>query len=338
VLPGLTVVEREDLRKLAAYPEGTVGAVMTTDYASLQGNLSIPEAFEMLRQQALDAETIYKAMIVDANGKLLGMVSLSALLTAPVGARVEDVMKRSPVTIQVDEDAEQMVRRIRHYDVLVLPVVDAEGRLVGIVTQDDAMDVAAAVATEDFHHLGTVRGLKGNVGAARIFSLYRARVFWLLLLVFGNLFSGAGIAHFEDLIAAHVALVFFLPLLIDSGGNAGSQAATLMVRALATGDVRPKDWLMLLRRELGVAFLLGISMSLAVSFIGALRGGPEIALVVALSMTCIVLVGSLVGMSLPFILVRLKFDPATASAPLVTSISDATGVLVYFFIASHFLG
>lgn len=168
--------------------------------------------------------------------------------------------------------------------------------------------------------------------------LFRRRVFWLVLLVFGNLLSGAGLAYYEDTVAAYIALVFFLPLLIGSGGNAGSQAATLMVRALATGEVMARDWLRLLGQEFLVAGLLGLAMALAVSGIGLVRGGPQIALVVSLSMILIVVVGSLIGMCLPFVLSRLKFDPATASAPLVTSIADAVGVLIYLTLAVMILG
>lgn len=167
--------------------------------------------------------------------------------------------------------------------------------------------------------------------------LYRKRVLWLVLLVFGNLFSGAGIAAFEETIAAHIALVFFLPLLVDSGGNAGAQSATLMVRGLATGEVAMRDWWRMLGREFGVALALGCTMAVAVASLGVLRGGPQIALIVASSMVIIVLVGSLIGMSLPFLLSRLRLDPATASGPLITSIADAAGVLVYFGIATHVL-
>ncbi|RRR36115.1 magnesium transporter, partial [Schaalia georgiae] len=163
-------------------------------------------------------------------------------------------------------------------------------------------------------------------------------VVWLVLLVFANIFSGAGIAYFEETIEAYIALVFFLPLLVDSGGNAGSQAATLMVRGMATGDVRTRDWAKLLGREVGVALALGLTMALAVSVVGIFRAGSEIALVVALSMVLIVTVGSLIGMILPFILQRFKLDPATASAPLVTSIADASGVLIYFALATAILG
>lgn len=191
--------------------------------------------------------------------------------------------------------------------------------------------------SKDFYKAAAIEAPIPNLKTATVALLYRKRVFWLVLLVFGNLFSGAGIAAFEDIIAANIALVFFLPLLVDSGGNAGAQSATLMVRALATGEVVLKDWLSLLGRECAVALGLGVTMAAAVASLGLLRGGPDIALIVASSMMLIVLLGSLIGMSLPFLLSRLNLDPATASGPLITSIADAAGVLVYFGIASQVL-
>jgi magnesium transporter len=337
LLPGLAQAEREDLRKLASYPEGTVGSVMTSDYATIPMGVKVAEAFDALRFQAADSETIYTAFIVGDERQLIGSISLRQLLMAKPEENVADLMNSDPVFVEANAPREEAAQLISRYDLLALPVVNGGGKLVGIITYDDAMDVAEAEATEDFHLAGTVRNLHVSVREASMYMLYRARIFWLLILVFGNIFSGMGIAYFEDTIAAYVALVFFLPLLIDSGGNAGSQSATLMVRALATGDVRLGDWASMLGRELGVALLLGVSMAVAVSTLGIIRGGPEIALVVSMSMVVIVIVGSMVGMSLPFILHRLRLDPATASAPLVTSIADASGVLIYFAIATQVL-
>lgn len=195
----------------------------------------------------------------------------------------------------------RMPRKIARYDLIALPVIDAQDRLVGIITHDDALDVMEAEATEDFQRLGPVTNLDSSVANATVLMLYRARVAWLMLM-------------------------FFLPILIASGGNAGSQSATLMVRALATGDIRISDWGRVLGRELLVAILLGLSMAAAIAVIGAFRGGRDIAVVIALSMVIIVIVGSMIGMLLPFILSRFRMDPATASTPLVTSIADATGV------------
>jgi magnesium transporter len=228
------------------------------------------------------------------------------------------------------------------------PVDDKLVNLIGAMSADERAALLHRLpslsqaerdeATEDFHKGALISTPLGSLKSASIGLLYRKRVFWLVLLVFGNLFSGAGIAAFEDTIAANIALVFFLPLLVDSGGNAGAQSATLMVRALATGDVVMRDWLRLLGRECGVALGLGLTMSVAVAALGLMRGGEAIALVVASSMMIIVLIGSLIGMSLPFLLSRMRLDPATASGPLITSIADAAGVLVYFGIASAVLG
>ncbi len=337
LMPALAQAEREDIRRLASYEEGTAGAIMTSDYAALAPTCSAADAITVLRREAPDKETIYRTYVIDEERHLLGAVRLQDLITAPAAARVSGIMETNTHAIRVDDDVEDAARKIARYDVLALPVVDHDGRLVGIITHDDALDVMEAEATEDFHLVGTVTGLEAGVGSASIPMLYRARIVWLMLLVFGNIFSGAGIAHFEDTIAAHLALMFFLPILIASGGNAGSQSATLMIRALATGEIGMGDWGRVLGRELVVAILLGLSMAAAIAVIGVFRGGTDIALVIALSMILIVIVGSLIGMILPFLLSRFNMDPATASTPLVTSIADATGVVIYFSIARSIL-
>jgi len=338
LLPGLAKAEREDLRRLAAYPEGTVGSIMTSDYATLLPTLTAPQALDALRRQASDVETVYTAYVVDPGHRLLGVLSLKDILLARTRQTVADIMEPDPVTVQVDAEQEDAATLIARYDLLALPVVDEGGRMVGIVTADDAMDVAEEEATEDIYKASTVGEFEGSVKEAPIFALYRARIVWLVLLVFGNIFSGAGIAAFEDTISSNIALLFFLPLLIASGGNAGAQSATLMVRALATGDVRVTDWGRMFVRELAVALALGLTMAFAVSWIGVWRGGPEIAGVVAVAMIVIVLIGALIGFSLPFIFERFDRDPAAASGPLVTSITDVLGVLAYFGIATALLG
>lgn len=334
LMPAIAHTEREDIRRLASYDEGTAGAIMTSGYAALSPDLSATEALTVLRHEAPDKETIHRAYVIDPNRVLLGSVQLQDLITAPAFAKVADIMETSTYAINVDDDVEDAAQRLAHYNIIALPVVDADGRLVGIITHDDALDVMVSEATEDFHRVGTVSRLESGVATASVPMLYRARIVWLMVLVFGNIFSGAGIAHFEDTIAAHLALMFFLPILIASGGNAGSQSATLMVRALATGEISISDWSRVLVRELVVALLLGLSMACAIALIGVVRGGLEIAFVIGVSMILIVIVGSLIGMLLPFILSKFNMDPATASTPLVTSIADATGVLIYFSIAS----
>lgn len=326
--------ERDDIRSLSAHAEGTAGAIMTSDYATLDAGMTTLQAIAALRHQASDKETIYRSFILDQRQRLIGTLRLHELLLAADERLVSDIMDHAPISVPVDMDQEGVARAIARYDVLALPVVDAEGRLLGIVTHDDAADAIEAETTEDFQKISTVLPFTQSLRKAGIGVLYSRRIVWLALLVFGNLFSGAGIAYFEDTILAYVSLVFFLPLLIDSSGNAGSQSATLMVRALATGDVALRDWQKLIGRELVVAAALGATMALVVLPLGALRGGGEIALVVGVTMFVLVIIGSLVGMSLPFLLSRLRLDPATASGPLVTTISDAVGVVVYFLVAT----
>lgn len=343
ILPVLASAEREDIRRLSAYPEGTAGALMTSDFATLSPQLTVDQAIDLLRKAAPDKETIYYTYVVDENRKLLGFVSLRDLIVAHGDARVSEIMHVKTIFSKVDDDQEEVAQKMRKYDLIALPVIKDDGVIVGIVTFDDIEDIIVEEATEDFHGMAAIsdRARPGlgdiNMRDAGLFLLIRKRLPWLLILVFMNIFSGAGIAYFEDTIKAVVPLVFFLPLLIDSSGNAGSQAATLMVRALSTGRAKLSDWFFLLGKEVLVAGALGLSMAAAVSLVGFFRAGPAIALVVALTMVCTVLFGSLIGMSLPFLLSRLRMDPATASAPLITSIADIGGILIYLNIATYVL-
>lgn len=345
LLATLARKQREDIVKMASYQEGTVGAEATSDYVSVSGNLTVAEALDSVRQQAPDKETIYTLYVVDESHRLQGTVSLRDLVLADPQHTLDSMMTRDAITAKAEWPREEAAKLISRYDLLSVPVINGGDKLIGIVTVDDAMDVVDQETTEDFHKMGATLDFgKGHITGdfslktATTSLLYRKRVFWLVLLVFGNIFSGAGIAYFEETIEAYIALVFFLPLLVDSGGNAGSQSATLMVRALATGDVVIRDWARMLGREFLVAVMLGLTMALAVSTIGIFRGGYDIALVVSLSMILIVIMGSVIGMSLPFVLSRMKLDPAAASAPLITSIADAVGVLIYFSIAVTILG
>lgn len=337
LLEDLDKDQRDDVLRLSAYAEKTAGAIMSSEYVTLAGNLTAKQAIAQLRREAPKKETIYRSYIVDAERKLIGAVRLHELILAADDTPIIELMDKDPVKMELDNDQEEVAHVINRYDLTTVPVVDANKRLVGIVTHDDAADAMQQETTEDFHKTGTVEPLTQSVMKASIGLLYKKRIVWLTLLIFGNLFSGAGLAFFEDTILAYVSLVFFLPLLIDSGGNAGSQSATLMVRAMATGDVVMKDWRRLILRELAIALALGATMALLVFPVGFMRGGSDIALVVGLTMVLVVLVGSLVGLSLPFLLSKLKMDPATASGPLVTTIADAVGVIVYFSIATSLL-
>ncbi|WP_026972753.1 magnesium transporter [Aliagarivorans marinus] len=337
LLLALAHAEREDIRMLASYQEHCAGAIMTSKYATLAPELNPEQAIARLRQISPDAETVYNAYVVDENRQLLGTVSLRELLLAGANQTIAELMVKEVIAVNVDTHKEEVAKIVRRYDLMALPVTDAQNQLLGIITYDDILDVVTEEATEDMHKSANIGKLTTNLKDASIFQLFKKRVLWLVLLVFGNVFSGAGIAHYEDLIGAYVALVFFLPLLIDSGGNAGSQSATLMVRALATGEVQLKDCSKIMLREVFVALGLGLCMAAAVFGLGMMRGGSDVAMVVGLSMVAIVMVGSLVGTFLPFVLHKLGMDPASASAPMITSLSDISGVLIYFAIASQLL-
>lgn len=327
----------EEARLLLGYPEESVGRLMTPEYVAVRPAETITQALAHIRVHGQDSETIDMVYVVDDDWRLLDDIELRRFILADPAATVADIMDHSVASVSATADREDALRLIRRYDTVALPVVDSDGVLVGIVTVDDMLDVAEEEATEDFHRVGSVGPIRTSLRDATMMFLYRKRIGWLLVLVFMNIFSGAGIAAFEGTIQAAVALVFFLPLLIDSGGNAGSQSATLMVRALATDDVELADWFRLLGRELRVALLLGVSMAAGVAAIAWFRA-PEVLVIVPATMIVIVLVGSLIGMSLPFLLTRFGLDPATASAPLITSLADISGVLIYFSIASWYFG
>lgn len=337
VLPLLARAEREDILKLGSYKEGTAGAVMTSDYATLDPKLTIREALDRLRLEAPRRETIYNAYVIDSQRRLIGVVSLRDLILASPNKRVEEIMKTDVIFARVTDSQEEVAKKFAKYDLLALPIVNGGEALVGIVTVDDVLDVTEEEATTDFQLMGSSAPIGVSVKEAGLFLLFKKRIPWLLVLVFMNVLSGAGIALFQDVIGQVVTLVLFLPLILGSGGNAGSQSATLMVRALATGDVRLRDWFELLGKEILVAFALGFVMAIAVTSFGFFRAGREVTIVVAMAMIAVVMFGSLMGMLLPFVFTRLKMDPATASAPLITSLTDVAGVIIYFSIAKWYL-
>lgn len=318
------------------YPEQSAGRLMNTDFVTVRPTWSLARALDHVRRQGHQGDGVNTLYVTDHRGRLQGTISLKRLVLEAPDKEVMSLISGPAVTIDASEDRSEAARTIQHYDITALPVVDANGVLLGAVTVDDVMDVVEEEATEDFHKLGAV-GSGLSLRDAHPFLLYRKRIGWLVMLVFMNILSGAGIALFESTIEQVIALVFFLPLIIGSGGNAGSQSATLMVRALAIGDVNARDWLRLWGRELGVAAALGLTMGAAIYGIGLWRGGSEVAMVVSMSMVIVVTFGSMVGMVLPMLLNRFGFDPATASAPLISSIADICGILIYFSIATALL-
>ncbi len=324
------------------YLQDSTGQIMRKEYVLLAQNLYVEDAIKKLRADVKDKENIHYVYMYDEKERLVGVLTIRELLAAEGSERLQDVMKKDVYSLHPEIDQEEAARVFRETDLVSMPVTNEHEEMVGIVHVEDILDVMQEEATEDIHKMASVTTspptLAGGLMDASVGLLYRKRIVWLVVLVFMNVFSGAGIAHYEDIIEANIALVFFLPLLVDSGGNAGSQSATLVIRAMAIGDVKIKDWFKMFTKEISVAALMGFTMAAAVSIVGFWRGGFEIAVVVSLTMAVIVVIGSLIGMSLPFIFNKLKLDPATASGPLITSIADIVGVLIYFGIASWYLG
>jgi magnesium transporter len=329
--------QRRDAIELLNYPENSVGRLMTTAYVQIQPEWTSRKVLDHIREWGADSETLSMLYVTDAQGRLIDDIRFRHVILADPEQTVRELMDGNYAALQATQDQTEAVRVFRKYDLYAIPVVDSEGMLLGIITHDDILDVEEQEATEDFHRMGTVQPLEARFSEAGVSLLVRRRVGWLLGLVVVNIFSGAGIAAFESLIAAHVALVFFLPLLIGSSGNAGAQSATLVVRALATGDVQSSDWWRLLGREALLSAWIGSAMAAAVFALGYWQGGWSIAFVTAIAMITSVMASSMIGILLPFALLRFRLDPAAASVPLITSLADISGVLIYFGVASALL-
>lgn len=333
----LSQENRQQTTQLLGYPEDSIGRLMTPRYVALKSHFTVKETLQHIRNFGKDAETLGVIYVVDNEWRLVNDLRIRDILLANPEDKIEDLTKHKLVVLNALDDQEAAVQFFKDYDRIALPVVDSSNTLLGIVTVDDILDVADEEQTEDFHRFVGVKDAIINPLQASISFIYKKRIGWLLALVFMNVFSGYAMSRFESVIETMVSLVFFLPLLIDSGGNAGSQSATLMIRSLGKGDVRGRDWLYLLGKEFAVALLLGLSMAVSVSIVASWRA-PDIIPIVALTMVIIVIVGSIVGMLLPFIFTRLKLDPATASAPLITTICDISGVIIYFSMAKVYFG
>ncbi|OQC43695.1 MAG: Magnesium transporter MgtE [Bacteroidetes bacterium ADurb.Bin028] len=310
---------------------------MTPEYVAIKAHYTVDRAFQHIRKYGRDSETLNVIYIIDDERKLIDDIKIKELILADPQEKVANLIDSKFVALNVMDDQETAIKAFTDYDRVALPVVNDDGVLLGIVTFDDIMDVAEEESTEDFHKFGSIQSAITNPLKETIFNLYKNRIIWLVALVFMNVFSGAAISRYESVIQTMVSLVFFLPLLIASAGNAGSQSATLMIRALAVGDVEVKDWYKLIWKELLVSLLLGLTMAATVALVASFRA-PEIILVLIITMVLIVITGSLVGLILPFIFTKFKLDPATASAPLITSIADICGILIYFSVAKWILG
>jgi len=338
ILPLLAQAERNDVKRLVAYGDETAGAVMTTEYASLPADITVGEALLRLRRVAPDKETIYYVYITDADRHLLGYTTLRELVLARPDQNIMEARRQPLISMPVDSDQEEVARTIQRYDFLALPIVDADNRLVGIVTHDDVIDVIQEEATEDVQRMGAVEPLDIPYLKAGFWQLAWRRGLWLTILFLGGLFTDTALRHYESVLAGALSLVFFLPVIISAGGNCGSQSATLVIRSLALGELRLRDWYRIMYREI----FMGLGLGALLGSIGYARavlwGSPQIvAVAVGLTLVAMVMVGSLVGAMLPLAFKLCKLDPGVASSPFVASLVDVVGIIVYFNIARSLL-
>ena len=328
------------------YPEGTAGRLMTTSFVALRAGITVGVALEDIRRQVPRAPSTYYLYVVDAQGVLVGVLSLRGLVGATPDATVGSICAPDPVKVLVTDDQELVAQTVAKYDLLAVPVVDEQGRLVGMVTVDDVVDVMREEATEDIHKMGASSALGAPYLRVGILAMLRKRAGWLAVLFVGEMLTTAAMGYYEAEIARAVVLALFVPLIISSGGNSGSQAATLVIRAMTLAEIGPSDWWRIVWRELAS----GLGLGLILGFLGIVRilgwqamfqtYGDHYAVVaatVAASLLGVVTWGTLMGSMMPLLLRRLGFDPASASAPFVATLVDVFGVAIYFTIARAFL-
>jgi magnesium transporter len=339
---------RKEVSALLAYAEDDAGGLMNPRYARVRPDQTVDEAITYLRKQTRErVETIYYAYAIDADQKLLGVTSFRDLFSAQAGQRIRDVMRTDLVTVRDTTDQEALSQLFAQSGLIAIPVVDEDGRMKGIVTFDDIVEVVSEEATEDIQKLGGSEALSAPYLQVGFREMIQKRAGWLSVLLLGEMLTATAMGYFEDEIAKAVVLAVFVPLIISSGGNSGSQATSIVIRAMALGELKLKDWYRVVRRELGSGLALGGILG-ALGFLRVVvweslfkTYGSHfvlIAFTVALSLVGVVMFGTLAGSLLPFVLRRLGFDPASASAPFVATLVDVTGLVIYFTAASLILG
>ena len=344
----LSLKEREIAIRLMGYPEESIGRLMTPEYVAVKPYFTVQMALETIRKFGRDSETLNVVYIVDDQWRLIDDIRIKEVILAEPDQVISDLTDNRFVALNAYDDQEVAVKVFQDHDRVALPVVDTAGILVGIVTFDDVMDVAEEESTEDFQKFGGSEGLDLSYTKTSLFELVKKRAGWLVLLFLGEILTASAMGHFDEEIAKAVVLALFIPLVISSGGNSGSQAASLIIRSLALGELKLKNWWYVMRKEIfsglslgAVLGSIGLVRIVAWQYMGLYDYGeywPWVALSVSVSLIIIVLWGTLSGSMIPFILKRCGLDPATASAPFVATLVDVTGLIIYFTIAAMFLG
>jgi len=330
--------QRRLTMRLLGYEDGTAGREMTPLFVDLHGDMTVSQALDRVRRLAINRETVYECYVMDRRRHLIGTISLKDMVIADPDARVSDIMTPEPPFVYTYTDREEAARELREHELLAIPVVDAEQRLVGIITYDDVVDIVEQEATEDIYRFGAVPGTERGYFASRILGVVRRRATWLLLLIVVNTITGSIIAGEGDLLGEILILAAFIPLLIGTGGNVGAQSATVVIRGLATGEVNPRRALSVIMREVGIGAILGVVLgAITLAWSRMLSGDLRVAIIVSTTLFGISVMATLIGGALPFLFRRLRTDPALVSAPFITTVMDIFGVLLYFGIAHTIL-
>ena len=334
---------RPDTRKLINqflnYPDNSVGSIMTAEFTDLKQSMTVAQAIAHIRRTGENSESVYTCYVTDSGRRLEGVLTIKELLLAQDEQLIADLMETDVITAETTEDQEEAVARMMRYDFISLPVVDKEGRLVGIVTVDDVMDVMEEEATEDFEKMAAMAPSEKPYLKTSVLSLAKHRILWLLVLMISGMITGGILGQYEAAFAAMPLLVTFIPMLTDTGGNAGSQSSTLVIRGMAVGEIQLKDFAKVFWKELRVSMLVGVVLS-AVNFVRLIityPGNQMVALTVALALFVTVLLAKTVGGVLPMVAKLCHADPAIMAAPLITTIVDAISLVVYFRIACALL-
>lgn len=331
---------RRDINHLLRYPEDSAGSIMTVEYVDLKENLTVDEAIARIRKVGVDSETINICYVLDAQRKLLGTVALRYLLLSDPDEIIGDIMHENVIAINTLMDQEEVAAQFKKYDFTSMPVVDNENRLVGIITVDDVVDIMEEEATEDIEKMAAIVPSDKPYMKTGIFETYKKRIPWLLLLMVSATFTGQIIGHFEDALSTCAVLTMFIPMLMDTGGNAGGQASVTVIRGLSLGEIAYRDTLRIIWKEARVAVLCGLTLACA-NFAKLMlfdRVGFMVSLVVCLTLVVAILLAKLIGCTLPVLAKRLGFDPAVMASPFITTIVDALSLLVYFEFAARMLG
>lgn len=331
---------RKAINEILKYPDDSAGSIMTTEYVTLRPNMTVEDAIKRIRRTGLDKETIYTSYVISDNRKLVGLLSMKTLLLSDDDDVVEDIMETNVISVKTLDDQEEVANCFKKYDFLAMPVVDNEYRLVGIVTVDDAIDVMEDEVTEDMEMMAAITPTDKPYLKTGVFETWYKRIPWLLLLMISATFTGMIITGFEEALASQVILTAFIPMLMDTGGNSGSQASVTVIRGISLDEIQFKDIFRVIWKEARVAFLCGATLALA-NFVKLMvfdRVSMEIAMVVCMTLVITVLCAKIIGCVLPMLAKKIGFDPAVMASPFITTTVDAISLMVYFNIASVLLG